>query len=113
MRTVGCGYLKYDWCNADSLKASGAYATMRDALYRAGRPIVFSICEWGDNQPPPGRHHQASLATGDITNCWDCELNHGSWSQCGVLQILDKQKGLRRSAGRGIGTTPTCSKSAG
>jgi alpha-galactosidase len=104
----GVDYLKYDWCNADSLKASGAYITMRDALYRAGRPIVFSICEWGDNAPTSWAPAVGHLwrTTGDITNCWDCELNHGSWSQWGVLRILDKQKPLRRFAGPGHWNDP-------
>ena len=104
----GVDYLKYDWCNADSLKASGAYITMRDAMFRAGRPMVFSICEWGDNQtttwaPPVGHLWRT---TGDITNCWDCELSHGSWSQWGVLRILDKQKPLRKFAGPGHWNDP-------
>jgi alpha-galactosidase len=47
----GIDYLKYDWCFTDGLKAEGAYLTMRNALYAAGRPMVLSICEWGDNQP--------------------------------------------------------------
>jgi alpha-galactosidase len=47
----GVDYLKYDWCNTEGLNAVGAYTTMRDALYAAGRPIVFSLCEWGDNKP--------------------------------------------------------------
>ncbi|CAN5906254.1 hypothetical protein BH11GEM1_BH11GEM1_06120 [soil metagenome] len=86
----GVDYLKYDWCNADSLKASGAYTTMRDAIDRAGRPMVFSICEWGDNQPRTWAPAIGHLwrTTGDITNCRDCELNHGTWSQWGVLQII-------------------------
>ena len=104
----GVDYLKYDWCNADSLKASGAYITMRDALYRAGRPIVFSICEWGGNQPTTWAPATGHLwrTTGDITNCWDCELNHGTWSQLGVLRILDLQKPLRRFAGPGHWNDP-------
>jgi alpha-galactosidase len=104
----GVDYLKYDWCNTDSLKASGAYVTMRDALYRAGRPMVFSICEWGDNQPSTWAPSTGHLwrTTGDITNCFDCELNHGTWSQWGVLQIIDKQKGLRRFAGPGHWNDP-------
>ena len=28
-----------------------SYSTMRDALRKSGRPIVFSICEWGINKP--------------------------------------------------------------
>lgn len=47
----GVDFLKYDWCNTENLNAKGAYQTLRDALYAAGCPIVFSICEWGDNKP--------------------------------------------------------------
>jgi len=97
----GVDYLKYDWCNTEGLKAEGAYLTMRDALYEAGRPIVLSICEWGDNQPwewagPIGHLWRT---TGDIYNCFDCEYNHGTWSSWGVLQILDMRKDIRKYAG--------------
>jgi len=33
------------------INAEGAYVTMRDAIKKANRPMVFSICEWGDNEP--------------------------------------------------------------
>ena len=81
---------------------------MRDAIHLAGRPVVFSICEWGDNQPTSWAPAIGHLwrTTGDITNCWDCELNHGTWSQWGVLQIIDKQKPLRRYAGPGHWNDP-------
>lgn len=100
-------YLKYDWCNTGTGPAQRnpreAYATMRDALRAAGRPIVFSICEWGDNRPWEWAGEIGHLwrTTGDITNCWNCELGHGSWSSFGVLNILDKQAGLRKHAGPG------------
>lgn len=104
----GVDYLKYDWCNTEGLKAEGAYLTMRDALARAGRPIVFSICEWGDNKPwewgkPIGHLWRT---TGDIIDCWNCEHNHGVWSSWGIMQILDKQKGLRVHAGPGHWNDP-------
>jgi len=97
----GVDYLKYDWCNTEGLKAEGAYLTMRNALYEAGRPIVLSICEWGDNQPwewagPIGHLWRT---TGDIYNCFDCEYNHGTWSSWGVLQILDMREDIRKYAG--------------
>ena len=47
----GVDYLKYDWCYTNNLNPIGAYTTMRSALKRAGRPILFSICEWGSNRP--------------------------------------------------------------
>jgi len=68
----GVDYLKYDWCNTAGLNAAGAYATMRDALFAAGRPIVFSICEWGDNQPWLWGKEIGHLwrTTGDIVDTW-------------------------------------------
>jgi alpha-galactosidase len=47
----GVDYLKYDWCDTEGLRQEGAYTTMRDALYAAGRPVVFSLCEWGSSKP--------------------------------------------------------------
>jgi alpha-galactosidase len=47
----GVDYLKYDWCHAEGMKSTVEYSTMRDALYKAKRPIVFSLCEWGSTKP--------------------------------------------------------------
>ena len=97
----GVDYLKYDWCNTKDLNAKGAYTTMRDALYEAGRPIVFSLCEWGDNKPWDWAANVGHLwrTTGDIYYCFDCVINHGTWSSWGVMKILDMQKDLRKYAG--------------
>jgi alpha-galactosidase len=97
----GIDYLKYDWCETNGLKAEGAYLTMREALRAAGRPVLFSLCEWGDNQPWLwGKDVGHSWrTTGDITGCFDCIVEHGTWHASGALQILDKQEGLRQYAG--------------
>jgi alpha-galactosidase len=94
-------YLKYDWCYTDDLNAKGAYLTMRDALYDAGRPLVFSLCEWGNNKPWEWGPEMGHLwrTTGDIYHCFDCIIDHGTWKQWGVEQILDMQDGLRKYAG--------------
>ena len=42
----GVDYLKYDWCSATGDERA-AYAKMHDALVRTGRPIVFSLCQYG------------------------------------------------------------------
>jgi alpha-galactosidase len=104
----GIDYLKYDWCNAEGLKAEGAYTTMRDALHAAGRPILFSLCEWGDNKPWLWAKDvgHSWRTTGDIFNCFDGVKNNGSWQAWGVLQILDKQEGLRKYAGPGHWNDP-------
>src|SRR6185295_7419947 len=44
-------YLKYDNCNNQGVDAKQRYTKMRDALAATGRPIVYSICEWGQSQP--------------------------------------------------------------
>ncbi|WP_410795969.1 glycoside hydrolase family 27 protein [Parvularcula sp. LCG005] len=108
----GIDYLKYDWCATGTGDAQRnpieAYTTMRDALYAAGRPIVFSICEWGDNKPWEWGADIGHLwrTTGDIINCWDCEVGHGNWSSWGVMNILDQQDGLRVHAGPGHWNDP-------
>ncbi|MBC8094238.1 MAG: glycoside hydrolase family 27 protein, partial [Akkermansiaceae bacterium] len=104
----GIDYLKYDWCNAEDLNAKGAYTTMRDALYATGRPIVFSICEWGNNKPWTWGQKIGHLwrTTGDIYNCFDCIDDRGSYKNLGVLQILDLQKKLREYAGPGHWNDP-------
>ncbi|MCB0718560.1 MAG: glycoside hydrolase family 27 protein [Bacteroidetes bacterium] len=97
----GVDYLKYDWCSTGELKAAEAYTTMRDALAASGRDIVLSICEWGTDKPwewGPAIGH-LWRTTGDITNCWDCVVDHGTWKSSGILAILDKQDGLRVHAG--------------
>ena len=81
---------------------------MRDALYAAGRPIVFSLCEWGTNKPWTWAKDIGHLwrTTGDIYHCFDCEKSHGDWSSWGVLKILDMQEGLRQYAGPGHWNDP-------
>ncbi len=104
----GIDYLKYDWCNTESLNAEGAYKTITAALRKAGRPIVLSICEWGNNKPWEWAQSVGHLwrTTGDIYNCFDCVKDHGTWESLGVLQILDKQEGLRKYAGIGHWNDP-------
>jgi alpha-galactosidase len=97
----GIDYLKYDWCYAEDLSAEGAYLTMRNALYAAGRPIVFSMCEWGNNKPWSWGKDVAHLwrTTGDISNSFDKPIDHGTWKSWSVMDILDMQDGLREFAG--------------
>lgn len=104
----GVDYLKYDWCNTENINAIGAYTTMRDALFAAGRPVVFSMCEWGASKPWEWAKDVGHLwrTTGDIYHCFDCKKDHGTWFSLGVLQILDLQDGLRKYAGPGHWNDP-------
>ncbi|HVO73008.1 MAG TPA: glycoside hydrolase family 27 protein [Ignavibacteriaceae bacterium] len=104
----GVDYLKYDWCNTEALNPEGAYLTMRNALYAAGRPIVFSLCEWGNGKPWLWGKDIGHLwrTTGDITNCFDCVVDHGTWKSWGIMYVLDMQDGLRIYAGPGHWNDP-------
>ncbi|MDA3853711.1 MAG: glycoside hydrolase family 27 protein [Bacteroidales bacterium] len=99
----GVDYLKYDWCNTGKINAESAYITMRDALYATEKPIVLSICEWGDNKPWKWGKDvgHAWRVTGDIINCWDCEVGHGSWASSGIWKIINMRKEIRQYAGPG------------
>lgn len=104
----GIDYLKYDWCNTEGLSAQGAYKTIMAALKKAGRPMILSICEWGNSKPWTWASNVGHLwrTTGDIYNCFDCINDHGSWKSWGVMQILEKQDGLRQYAGPGHWNDP-------
>jgi alpha-galactosidase len=97
----GVDYLKYDWCNTDKIIAEEAYKTMRNALFAAKRPVVFSLCEWGNNKPWTWAKNVGHLwrTTGDITACWNCEIGHGTYKDLGVLKIVDMQSEVRNYAG--------------
>jgi alpha-galactosidase len=48
----GVDFLKYDWCSAGALYRSaeemrGAFQRMGEALRATGRPIVYSLCQYG------------------------------------------------------------------
>ncbi|MFJ6567556.1 NPCBM/NEW2 domain-containing protein [Streptomyces sp. NPDC091292] len=93
----GVDYLKYDNCNNQGVDAKQRYNTMRDALKATGRPIVYSICEWGENKPWEwaGDVGQLWRTTGDISDNW------GS-----MLSILKQNLPLAPHAGPGRWNDP-------
>ncbi len=97
----GVDYLKDDFCFAEYLNAEGAYLTMRNALYSAGRPIVFSLCEGGEHKPWEwgGSIAQLWRTSDDIYQVFDSSKNYKNGDPLGILQIIDKQKNLRKYAG--------------
>ena len=106
----GVDYLKYDYCycpdyasqNNDYKMAIDRYKTMGDALKATGRPIVFSICEWGPRSPwlwgkeVGGHLWRTSYDVGDK---WDEPRNESS--QIGILTSIDVMMDLERFAGPG------------
>ncbi len=101
----GVDYLKYDWCFHTTQNAEASYSLMRDALLASGRPIVFSICEWGSNKPWLWAKDVGNLwrTTADIQDCWDCKRE---WGGMGWIYILDLQDGLESYAGPGHWNDP-------
>lgn len=68
-------YLKYDNCNNQKIDAKKRYTDMADALRATGRPIFFSVCEWGENKPwlwagKAPVDAQSWRTTGDITDTY-------------------------------------------
>ena len=98
----GIDYLKYDWCGArliygsDSLQA--VYQKMGVALLKTGRPIVYSLCEYGvGNVEAWGAKVGGNLwrTTGDISDTWSS-----------MIKNIDKQASTAPYAGPGHWNDP-------
>ena len=106
----GVDYLKYDWCHTGKRNAEEAYATMRDALKASGRPILYSICEWGTAKPWLWAQEIGNQwrTTEDIDDHWAGKKKWPDGGCCalGMLDILDLQVGLDSFAGPGHWNDP-------
>ena len=93
----GCDYLKYDNCYSMFLPSKPRYERMRDALNQTGRPIFFSMCNWGVEDPATwaGPVGNSWRTTGDINDSWNS-----------VLHLLDKNDPLYPYAGPGKWNDP-------
>ena len=101
----GVDYLKYDWCNTGKENAEAAYSTMRDALAKTGRPIVFSMCEWGTAKPWTWAANVGNLwrTTTDILDQWE---GKGKEYGAGAITIADMNADLADFAGPGHWNDP-------
>jgi alpha-galactosidase len=107
----GVDYLKEDWCHTEGLDARKAYTKMHDAIVDTGHPMVFSVCEWGDNRPWEWAPKIAHLwrTTGDIMAAWDAgreTMNKPGGYPRGWTLILDAQPRLKSHAGPGHWNDP-------
>jgi alpha-galactosidase len=106
----GVDYLKYDYChcpdygsmNNDYKMAIARYKAMGDALKATGRPVVYSICEWGPRSPwlwgkEVGGHLWRTSY--DVADIWDKPRNESS--PIGILTSIDVMTNLGRFAGPG------------
>uniref|UniRef100_A0A0C9RJP7 Alpha-galactosidase n=1 Tax=Wollemia nobilis TaxID=56998 RepID=A0A0C9RJP7_9CONI len=69
----GIDYLKYDNCYNDGTKPQQRYPVMSAALLKSGRPIFYSMCEWGQQDPATWGPKLANSwrTTGDIQDKWE------------------------------------------
>ena len=74
----GIDYLKYDWCGArnlySDLEMHPLYQVMGDALLKTGRPILYSLCQYGRAEVwkwGADVGGNAWRTTGDIRDTWD------------------------------------------
>ncbi len=110
----GVDYLKYDWCFTKDVNAKGVYILMRNALGKAGRPIFFSMCEWGTSKPwewaSDVSHswrttHDIGPAFLPLETSYD-ENGRRRWKPQSVLEIIEINAPLRKYAGPGHWNDP-------
>jgi len=99
----GVDYVKYDWCSASAMfkpeDEHAVYQIMGDALRATGRPIVFSLCQYGQQSVQTwGAQVGGNLwrTTGDISDNWQSMTHIG----------FDLQAGLGEYAGPGHWNDP-------
>ncbi len=98
----GVDFLKYDWCSGGEVykpeQMQAAYRKMGDALKRTGRPILYSLCQYG-------LERVWSWAPSVGGNMWrttgDLDYNYDRVSLVGF-----QQDGLERFAGPGHWNDP-------
>ncbi|XP_019458338.1 PREDICTED: alpha-galactosidase-like isoform X1 [Lupinus angustifolius] len=98
----GIDYLKYDNCANNGISPKERYPPMSEALLNTGRPIFFSLCEWGQEDPATwGKSVGNSWrTTGDIEDNWDsmtsrADINDqwasyagpGGWNDPDMLEV--------------------------
>ena len=92
----GVDYLKYDNCgDYQGETYRQRYTAMRDALAHSGRPIVYSLCEWGNESPWDWAQPVGNLwrTTQDITPRWESDQADNEYPR-GITDIADQQAAL-------------------
>lgn len=105
----GVDFVKYDYCHApaDRPSAIRLYSAMGEALAATGRPIVFSICEWGRRQPwlwAAGAGGHTWRTSYDLIDTWDTPTDSNAGN--GIMTNLDATAPLAAYAGPGRWNDP-------
>nr|ACG38718.1 alpha-galactosidase precursor [Zea mays] len=98
----GVDYLKYDNCYRDGTPETVRFGRMSRALVNSGRPIFYSLCEWGFMEVPKwgGMYGNSWRTTGDINDTWSGMLDNidlndayaryakpGGWNDPDMLEV--------------------------
>ncbi|PNT16046.1 hypothetical protein POPTR_010G118200v4 [Populus trichocarpa] len=98
----GIDYLKYDNCHNNGVSPQERYSKMSKALLSTGRPIFFSLCEWGQDNPATWAAGIGNSwrTTGDIKDTWDSMISRadqnddwasyagpGGWNDPDMLEV--------------------------
>lgn len=98
----GVDYLKYDNCFNTGLAPQVRYLPMKEALADCGRPIFFSLCEWGQGSVWQWGNTTGNSwrSTQDIKDLWDSmKINYyfnslhpesagpGGWNDPDMLEV--------------------------
>jgi len=98
----GVDYVKVDNCYSDDISPKVRYPIMRDALNSTGRPIFYSMCEWGVDDPAEWAFNVGNSwrTTGDISPNWSSILSNinsndewskyaapGGWNDPDMLEV--------------------------
>ncbi len=90
----GVDYVKYDFSDVAGEQAN---RRMVEAVRKAGRPVVFNVCEWGKNRPWEWGSRidgQSWRVTYDVVDAWhtDLDSNRG----LGFMKAVDQTEALGR-----------------
>ena len=104
----GVDYLKYDNCGSPVARRQQdyvrRYSAMRDALKATGRPIAYSLCEWGNFSPstwaaerrqPVAHHRRHHNNWGSIDSIYRQNVGlasaakPGAWNDPDMLEVGD------------------------
>ena len=116
----GVDYLKYDNCynegqSGTSLITYNRYNAMSKALNQTGRPILYSLCNWGEDKPWNWAQTMSNSwrMSGDIYDSFDrpdarcpCTGDDGYDCQlpgfhCSVMNILNKMAAIQSKSQSG------------
>lgn len=103
----GVDFLKYDWCSAGRVykpdQIESAYEKMHQAILDAGRPMLYSLCEYGMDAPwiwGPKVGANLWRTTQDVSN----RIDYQEYAR--MMFVGFGQNGLERFAGPGHWNDP-------